>query len=291
MYRVRPLVPGRGRHPAAARRDGARRRREGARGRGLGRDGAGPGLVRARRRGRRRASLRLPRPRLGRSHLEGRTSTRSASSSAGCAPGCECSRSVPPSAGARGTWSPPVARTSAPTSSPTRRSASGRGAFYEAAAGPFLRVQADGESLPFADASFDVSYCVATLHHALDLPRMVAEMARVTRRGGHVLALNEGTRAVQRLGGRPGSGRGAHVRDQRARAHAVRVPLGVRPRRPRGPPGRAGRGVRRRWPAGRIGGRLLRIPGVGRSAATWFTQTFYGYEGATLVARKVGPRR
>ena len=62
----------------------------------------------------------------------------------------------------------------------------GRGAFYEEEAGPFLRVQADGESLPFADESFDVTYCVATLHHALDLRRMVGEMARVTRRGGSV---------------------------------------------------------------------------------------------------------
>ena len=46
----------------------------------------------------------------------------------------------------------------------------GRGAFY----GDFGRVQADGENLPFADATFDVTYCVATLHHALDLPRWCA---------------------------------------------------------------------------------------------------------------------
>jgi hypothetical protein len=37
----------------------------------------------------------------------------------------------------------------------------------------------------------------------------------------------------------------------------------------------------------RIGGKLLRIPLVGRSAATWFTQTVYGYQGASLVARKL----
>jgi len=29
------------------------------------------------------------------------------------------------------------------------------------------------ENLPFADDVFDVTYCVATLHHALDLPKMV----------------------------------------------------------------------------------------------------------------------
>ena len=72
----------------------------------------------------------------------------------------------------------------------------GRGAFY----GDFLRVQADGEHLPFEDGAFDLVYCVATLHHALDLGRMVSELARVTRRGGTVAALNEGTRALRRSG-------------------------------------------------------------------------------------------
>jgi SAM-dependent methyltransferase/uncharacterized protein YbaR (Trm112 family) len=70
----------------------------------------------------------------------------------------------------------------------------GRGAFY----GDFARVQADGEHLPFADASFDVVYCVATLHHALDLVQMVREMARVARPGAVVAGLNEGTRGVLR---------------------------------------------------------------------------------------------
>lgn len=68
----------------------------------------------------------------------------------------------------------------------------GRGAFY----GEFDRVQADGEHLPFANGVFDLTYCVATLHHALDLPKMVSEMARVTRRGGTVAGLNEGTRPL-----------------------------------------------------------------------------------------------
>ena len=38
----------------------------------------------------------------------------------------------------------------------------GRGRCYEERAGPFLRVQADGESLPFADESFDVTYTLFT---------------------------------------------------------------------------------------------------------------------------------
>jgi ubiquinone/menaquinone biosynthesis C-methylase UbiE len=72
----------------------------------------------------------------------------------------------------------------------------GRAAFYSGRVGYFERVQADGEHLPFADGSFDVTFCVATLHHALDLPAMVGEMARVTRRGGGVAGLNEGTRPL-----------------------------------------------------------------------------------------------
>jgi SAM-dependent methyltransferase len=70
----------------------------------------------------------------------------------------------------------------------------GRGAFY----GDFARVQADGENLPFADRSFDVTYTVAALHHALDMPRMLREMARVTKHGGVVAGLNEGIRGVRR---------------------------------------------------------------------------------------------
>ena len=70
----------------------------------------------------------------------------------------------------------------------------GRGAFY----GDFARIQADGEHLPFADETFDLTYCVATLHHALDLTQMVREMARVTRPGGVVAGLNEGVRGVLR---------------------------------------------------------------------------------------------
>ena len=79
----------------------------------------------------------------------------------------------------------------------------GRGRFFEARVGPYLRVQADGERLPFADGSFDAAFCVATLHHALDLRAMVGELARVTRRGGLVAALNEGTRGPLRPAANP----------------------------------------------------------------------------------------
>jgi SAM-dependent methyltransferase/uncharacterized protein YbaR (Trm112 family) len=72
----------------------------------------------------------------------------------------------------------------------------GRGAFYAARSAPFDRVQADAEHLPFADESFDLTFCVASLHHALDLDRMLGEMARVTRHGGVVAALSEATRPL-----------------------------------------------------------------------------------------------
>jgi ubiquinone/menaquinone biosynthesis C-methylase UbiE/uncharacterized protein YbaR (Trm112 family) len=166
----------------------------------------------------------------------------------------------------------------------------GRGAFYESSAGPFLRVQADGESLPFDDGSFDVTYCVATLHHALDLNRMVAEMARVTRRGGHVLALNEGTRAVQRSGDAPDQaeertyGINEHVHTLYAYLWAL-LRAGLVVRRIEQAEGYGE--IERR----RIGGFLLRLPAVGRSAATWFTQTCFGYQGVSLVARKASVRR
>jgi SAM-dependent methyltransferase len=146
--------------------------------------------------------------------------------------------------------------------------------------------QADGEHLPFASGAFDLVYCVAALHHALDLGRMVAEMARVTRRGGTVAALNEGTRAVNAS---------ADVEDQEheksfginEHVHTLYAYLwafwreGLVVRRIEHAEGDADLRGRR------IGGKLRRVPGVGRSAATLFAQTCYGYSGVSLYARKV----
>ena len=110
--------------------------------------------------------------------------------------GCACSRSARRRAGRRSTSSRGGVEYVATDILADQNIGIGRGAFFESRVGPFARVQADGEHLPFADGSFDLTYCVAALHHALDLSRMVGEMARVTRRGGMVCALNEGTRAV-----------------------------------------------------------------------------------------------
>jgi SAM-dependent methyltransferase len=162
----------------------------------------------------------------------------------------------------------------------------GRGAFYEARVGPFARVQADGEHLPFADGAFDLVYCVAALHHALDLGRMVSELSRVTRRGGIVAALNEGTRAIRASGEvedqeeEKGFGINEHVHSLYAYLWAfARAGLLVR----RVEHAEGDRDLTRR----RIGGKLRRLPVVGRSAATWFAQTCYGYSGVSLFARKL----
>jgi SAM-dependent methyltransferase/uncharacterized protein YbaR (Trm112 family) len=162
----------------------------------------------------------------------------------------------------------------------------GRGAFFERRVGPFARLQADGEHLPFADGVFDVVYCVAALHHALDLGRMVSELARVTRRGGTVAALNEGTRALGASGDVEDQaeekefGINEHVHTLYAYLWAfVRAGLLVRRvEHAEGDDDLRGR---------RIGGKLRRLPVVGRSAATWFAQTCYGYSGVSLFAIKL----
>ena len=60
----------------------------------------------------------------------------------------------------------------------------------EAARGINARVNyaaADATSLPFGDGLFDSTYCVAVLQHIRDVGSAVAELARVTRRGGRLL--------------------------------------------------------------------------------------------------------
>lgn len=70
----------------------------------------------------------------------------------------------------------------------------GRGAIEELsrAAGMDIRpVAGFGEALPFPDATFDVVYGRAVLHHARDLPALCREVARVLRPGGRFLAVRE----------------------------------------------------------------------------------------------------
>jgi SAM-dependent methyltransferase len=163
----------------------------------------------------------------------------------------------------------------------------GRGAFYEGRVGPFARVQADGEHLPFASESFDLTYCAATLHHALDLNRMVQEMARVTRRGGIVAGLNEGTRAVGTSPDAPGQeeekalGINEHVHTVWAYLWAfVRARLVLR---------RLEHSAGVRGPAGRSP--LGRLPKVGTTVATLVDLgtpfvSSEPYSGISMYARK-----
>lgn len=153
-----------------------------------------------------------------------------------------------------------------------------RGAFF----GDHLRVQADAERLPFADGTFDLVFCVATLHHALDLRAMVSELARVARRGAVVAALNEGTRAPYRSGANPEQehekelGINEHVHTMwaylAAFARARLVPFRLEYAE-----GRAG--LERR----QIAGRLLRL---GELPATLWALNAYPYSGLSLFARR-----
>jgi ubiquinone/menaquinone biosynthesis C-methylase UbiE len=52
-------------------------------------------------------------------------------------------------------------------------------------------VEGDGTALPFPDASFDLGGTHRTLHHVATPERIVAELARATRPGGHVLVVDQ----------------------------------------------------------------------------------------------------
>jgi ubiquinone/menaquinone biosynthesis C-methylase UbiE len=52
-------------------------------------------------------------------------------------------------------------------------------------------VEGDGAALPFPAASFDLAGTHRTLHHVAHPDRVVAELARVTRPGGHVLVVDQ----------------------------------------------------------------------------------------------------
>jgi ubiquinone/menaquinone biosynthesis C-methylase UbiE/uncharacterized protein YbaR (Trm112 family) len=162
----------------------------------------------------------------------------------------------------------------------------GRGAFYERHVGPFERVQADGENLPFSDGAFDLVYCVASLHHALDPRRMVREMARVAKRGGVVAALNEGTRAPGASAENPQQesekafGINEHVHTMWAYVGAF-IGAGVAITRLEQAEGYEEIARRRKLR------HVLRVPLVGRTAATVLTQNLSEYSGITIVGRRL----
>ncbi|MGA2929695.1 MAG: class I SAM-dependent methyltransferase [Solirubrobacteraceae bacterium] len=68
--------------------------------------------------------------------------------------------------------------------------------------------RADAESLPFADASFDLVLGHAVLHHLPDLRKAFAEFHRVLRPGGRIAFAGEPSRIGDRLAAIPKRGAG-----------------------------------------------------------------------------------
>jgi ubiquinone/menaquinone biosynthesis C-methylase UbiE len=66
--------------------------------------------------------------------------------------------------------------------------------------------RADAESLPFADASFDLVVGHAVLHHLPDLKRAFAEFHRVLRPGGRIVFAGEPSRMGDRIASLPKRG-------------------------------------------------------------------------------------
>jgi SAM-dependent methyltransferase len=68
---------------------------------------------------------------------------------------------------------------------------------------------ADAEELPFADASFELVFGHAVLHHIPDLARAFAEFARVLAPGGTIVFAGEPSRYGDRIAGVPKRAAGA----------------------------------------------------------------------------------
>lgn len=69
--------------------------------------------------------------------------------------------------------------------------------------------RADAESLPFADASFDLVLGHAVLHHLPDLQKAFGEFHRVLRPGGRIVFAGEPSRTGDRLAAIPKASAGA----------------------------------------------------------------------------------
>ena len=57
-------------------------------------------------------------------------------------------------------------------------------------------LEADGESLPFADASFDLVFSWGVIHHTTNMDRALAELVRVCRPGGRLVLMLYHRRSV-----------------------------------------------------------------------------------------------
>jgi ubiquinone/menaquinone biosynthesis C-methylase UbiE len=66
----------------------------------------------------------------------------------------------------------------------------GRDRLRNAEIGNVLLQEANAESLPFVDESFDIVFCRSSLHHFADARQAVREMFRVCRIGGRVVLMD-----------------------------------------------------------------------------------------------------
>jgi uncharacterized protein YbaR (Trm112 family) len=166
----------------------------------------------------------------------------------------------------------------------------GRSRFFTARFGHYEAVTADGECLPFIRGYFDLAFAIATLHHAIDLPRMLKEMARVAKRGGIVAGLNEGVRA---FGSSPDSEKQSEEKSYGINEHVhtlwdyysafsrnglfvTEVMRAIGYECLIGPKHKA------------LADRLLRIPLVGKWCAALFVLGFaHPYDGVTIFARRL----
>ena len=218
-----------------------------------------------------------PRRSLGRPHLVGeRALLQPAPRPLRAARASACSRSAPPAAGGlhlvpRGVEYVATDILADPVIG------LGRGEFYERHVGPFDRVQADGENLPFADGSFDLVYCVASLH-----PR--ARRAEDAEGDGACHAPRRHRRRVERGTRAPGASEDNPNGNPRRRAAststctmwayvAAFLAAGVAITRLEQAEGYDVIGQRRRLR------HVLRVPLVGRTAATLLTQNLSEYSG------------
>jgi len=144
--------------------------------------------------------------------------------------------------------------------------------------------EASVTSIPFPDASFDVACSFKVLAHVEDIRRALSEMARVTKPGGVVCGLNEGTRGVFRSSENPDQegekalGINEHVHSVWAYLYAF-TRAGLTVRRLERPDG---------WPPSPYGRRLSKIPKVGLALGTLAHLSAAHYAGVSIYARKRG---
>jgi ubiquinone/menaquinone biosynthesis C-methylase UbiE/uncharacterized protein YbaR (Trm112 family) len=94
-------------------------------------------------------------------------------------------------------------------------------ALMENAGVSFAPVIGDFECLPFKDATFDLVFCAAALHHAPDLTKMLRDVHRVLKPGARLLAINE-----------PCIGADESEQDALQREAAQELSFGIRETRP-----------------------------------------------------------